>query len=85
MELKKSPKSDLESKKGIFLLIGLIIALSGTILAMEWKSYEKQESDASEEEVKDVVWDEIPVIERQKEEKKEEKKEKENKEKRFLK
>ena len=43
MELKKSPTSDLESKKGIFLLIGLIIALSGTIIAMEWKSYEKQE------------------------------------------
>ena len=76
MELKKNPKADLESKKEIFLLIGLIIALSGTILAMEWKSYEKQESDASEEEVKDVVWDEIPVVERQKEEKKEEKKDK---------
>ena len=39
MELKKNPKSDLESKRGIFLPIGLIVALSVTILAYEYKSY----------------------------------------------
>ena len=39
MERKKNPKADLESKKDIFLLIGLIIALSVSIWAYESKSY----------------------------------------------
>ena len=40
MELKKNPKADLESKKEIFLLIGLILALSVSIWAYESKSYD---------------------------------------------
>ena len=40
MELKKNPKADLESKKEIFLLIGLILALSISIWAYESKSYD---------------------------------------------
>ena len=40
MERKKNPKADLESKKGIFVLIGLIISLSLSILAYESKSYD---------------------------------------------
>jgi len=40
MERKKNPKDDLESKKGIFVLIGLIISLSLSILAYESKSYD---------------------------------------------
>lgn len=39
MELKKNQKADLESKKGIFLLIGLIIAESLAIGAIEYKTY----------------------------------------------
>ena len=41
MEAKKSPKADLEGKKVIFTQIGLIIALAATLLAFEWKSYDK--------------------------------------------
>jgi protein TonB len=41
MESKKSPKADLESKKVIFTQIGLVIALAVTLLAFEWKSYDK--------------------------------------------
>ncbi|MDR0972254.1 MAG: energy transducer TonB [Bacteroidales bacterium] len=39
METKKTPKADLESKKGLFLEIGLVFALLIVILAFEWKSY----------------------------------------------
>lgn len=38
MELKKSPKANLENKKGIFLQIGLIVTLSLIWGAFEWKS-----------------------------------------------
>ena len=40
MESKKNPKADLESKKGIFLQIGLIISLLAVIGAYEYKSYD---------------------------------------------
>lgn len=40
---KKSPKADLESKKIIFIEIGLVIALTLTLVAFEWKSYEKRD------------------------------------------
>jgi periplasmic protein TonB len=43
MELKKSPKYDLERKKGLFLEIGLIFALAVTLFAFEWKNYDKLE------------------------------------------
>ncbi|HOY52616.1 MAG TPA: energy transducer TonB, partial [Prolixibacteraceae bacterium] len=36
MELKKSEKADLENKKNVFLLIGLVAALGITLLAFEW-------------------------------------------------
>ncbi len=36
MEVKKSPKADLESKKIIFLQIGLVVALSVMLIAFEW-------------------------------------------------
>lgn len=45
MELKKSNKADLESKKGIFFQIGLIFAMAVTLVAFEWKSYDVQQED----------------------------------------
>ncbi len=38
MELKKSPKADLEKKRVAFLQIGLVITLSLTLIAFDWKS-----------------------------------------------
>lgn len=38
MEIKKSPKADLQNKRGIFLLIGLVIALGITGLAFSMSS-----------------------------------------------
>lgn len=43
MELKKSEKADLESKKAIFFQIGLIFAMSVMLVAFEWKSYDTQD------------------------------------------
>ena len=45
MELKKSVKADMEDKKNLFFLIGLVLALLLTLLAFEWTSkQEKAES-----------------------------------------
>ena len=41
MEIKKSPKANLENKKILFREIGLIIALAAVLVAFEWKSYER--------------------------------------------
>ena len=38
MEVKKSPKADLEGNKTIFFEIGLVIALAMLLLAFEWKA-----------------------------------------------
>ena len=45
MELKKNPKADLESKRQIFLQIGLILSLSITVFAYEFKTYDKIATD----------------------------------------
>ncbi len=38
MDLKKSTKADLENKRNLFLMLGLVIALGVTLLAFEWTS-----------------------------------------------
>ncbi|PIF06595.1 MAG: energy transducer TonB [Draconibacterium sp.] len=38
MQNKKSEKADLENKKGVFFLIGLLVSLCLVLLAFEWKS-----------------------------------------------
>lgn len=38
MELKKTKKADLESKRSLFLQIGLVIALGAALVAFEWKT-----------------------------------------------
>ncbi|MCM1168721.1 MAG: TonB family protein [Bacteroides sp.] len=43
MELKKSPKADLESQKGMFGTFGLVLALVITLVAFEWKSYDQEQ------------------------------------------
>ena len=42
-DTKKSAKADLESKKTMFIEIGLVVALAAVLFAFEWKSYEKIE------------------------------------------
>jgi protein TonB len=63
MEAKKTPKADLESKKIIFTQIGLIIALAATLLAFEWKSYDKSIEGFGDRMVEDVPEEIIPITE----------------------
>ena len=42
MELKKSPKADLENRKGLHLEIGLVVILAVVLVAFNFKSYDKE-------------------------------------------
>ena len=42
MEIKKSEKANLESKKLTWILLGLIFALAAHFVAFEWTQYEKE-------------------------------------------
>jgi len=44
MEVKKSPKANLENKKGVFFEIGLVLALAALLFAFQWKG---QSSDTN--------------------------------------
>lgn len=47
MESKKTPKADLEKRKGLFLELGLLIALGACLVAFNIKSYEMEEVEVS--------------------------------------
>lgn len=59
MELKKSPKADLEDKKGLFLEVGLVIALIIALVAFNVKSYDVEEVELTQrtavDELEDVI------------------------------
>ena len=40
MEIKKSPRADLENKKSMFVLLGLVLALGFTYICFEWTNTE---------------------------------------------
>ena len=63
MELKKSPKADLESKKVIFIEIGLIIGLALMLVAFEWKTYDKIVMEVASRQAEDVAEEIIPITE----------------------
>lgn len=46
MELKKSKSADLEKRKGMFIEIGLVVALSLVLVAFEWTKGEKEIDDS---------------------------------------
>lgn len=47
MEIKKSPKADLERGKGLSLLLGLLVALSVVFVSLEWRSSVAQATNTS--------------------------------------
>lgn len=55
MEAKKSPKADLENRKGLFLEIGLIVILALAFLAFNIKKYEREQVEAISRTVVDEV------------------------------
>lgn len=61
MELKKSPKADLENKRNTFVQIGLVISLGLCLLAFEWTNKVKQTASLgsiAQQEVEDEI---IPI------------------------
>lgn len=61
MELKKSPKADLERNKRILLMLGLVVALGVVLLAFEWKSRPAAVSSLGNLEVAEVEDEVIPI------------------------
>lgn len=68
MEVKKTPRADLENKKSIFCLLGLVVALGFLYIVFEWteagvKAYEVTQSTedaAEEEEIMNTFQDNTP-------------------------
>ncbi|PKP38690.1 MAG: energy transducer TonB [Bacteroidetes bacterium HGW-Bacteroidetes-15] len=65
MELKKSPKADLEKKKVLFIEIGLVVSLLVVLMAFEWKSTGGVNTDFAS--LQDIVVEEemIPITEQE--------------------
>jgi len=61
MELKKSKKADLESKKAVFMQLGLIIALGVVLLAFSYKTYERSSVLNFQLQVDDTPEEIIPI------------------------
>lgn len=61
MELKKSPKANLENKRNTFLLIGLVAALGVTLLAFEWKARPSKADSLGAVQAEEVEEEIIPI------------------------
>ena len=61
MEVKKSPKADLNNKKLLFVEIGLVLSLLITIFAFEYKTQEKKETLFAQENTELIEEEIIPI------------------------
>jgi protein TonB len=61
MEIKKTPKANLENKKFLYREIGLIITLALVLLAFEWKTYEKSISSLDNSSAVMIEEEMIPI------------------------
>ncbi len=61
MEVKKSPKANLENKRLLFTEIGLVVALALVLFAFNWSSKEKKES-AFANTTQEIIEDEMVPI-----------------------
>jgi protein TonB len=59
MEVKKTPQADLENKKSIFMMIGLVITLGLVFIAFEWTT---TDVDVSQFEIQDELDAEEEII-----------------------
>ncbi|WP_319229594.1 TonB family protein [Draconibacterium orientale] len=65
MELKKTPKADLEAKKNMFWLIGLVVALGLSLLAFEWTTKPSKAADLGQIQTAEVEEEIIPITREQ--------------------
>lgn len=59
MELKKNPKADLENRRGLYLEIGLVVALVASLVAFNIKSYDKEMKDTFQ---RDAIVDDEDIV-----------------------
>ncbi len=65
MEVKKTPKADLENKRNIFLWIGLVVALGVVLAAFEYKTTPKASVDLGDVQEQEVEEEIIPITREQ--------------------
>jgi len=65
MESKKSPKADLENKKNVFFMLGLVVALGVTLLAFEWTTKPTKAEDLGQIQTQEVEEEIIPITREQ--------------------
>lgn len=63
MEVKKNPKADLNRDSGLFFVIGLTLVLFLTWRALEYKSYQKDNTFVEQLDVVDDLKEEVPITE----------------------
>jgi periplasmic protein TonB len=65
MELKKAPKADMESKKNVFFMIGLVLSLGIVLLAFEWTTRPSKADSLGSINALDVEEEIIPITREQ--------------------
>ncbi|MFH6603457.1 energy transducer TonB [Maribacter algicola] len=63
MEIKKNPKADLNKDSGLFFVIGLTLVLFITWMALEHKTYPKENLAVAAMNVSDELKEEVPITE----------------------
>ncbi len=65
MELKKSPKADLESKRNLFLTLGLVVSLGIILAAFEYKTSPKKTESLGQVQMQEIEEEIIPITREQ--------------------
>lgn len=65
MEVKKLPKADLENKRNIFLLLGLVIALGLILAAFEYKTSPRKADSLGQVQMQEIEEEIIPITREQ--------------------
>jgi len=65
MELKKSPKADLENKRNVYFMLGLVISLGIILLAFEWTAKPQKADSLGSVNAVDVEEEIIPITREQ--------------------
>jgi protein TonB len=65
MDFKKAPKVDLEVRKNIFFLIGLVVALGVTLVAFEWTTKPSKADSLGSIQTQEVEEEIIPITREQ--------------------
>jgi protein TonB len=65
MEPKKNPEYDLDKKKGMFWLVGFVVALSVMLIAFEWKQYDKSLMDLGSLQIELEEEEMIPITQQE--------------------